>query len=129
MALINLSNTDNFSYKIFGNTGSRTQGRWVRSKNATSVVKIVLSLLCIATFFPISHLFCFVFGITLPQMVQLGFFPNSYATTGNQTHVSRVAHFKSDISHDALSTEQPQLWLFLVLQQFLEGPKRVVVVV
>ena len=33
------------------------------------------------------HVFC----LQLPQMAWLGFFPNSYAATGNQTHVSSVA--------------------------------------
>ena len=44
------------------------------------------------------------------QMAWLGFFiyncPNSYAVTGNQTHVSRVAPNSWDLLKDALPIEQ-----------------------
>ena len=42
------------------------------------------------------------------SMAWLRFFPNSYATTGNQTHVSSVAPVWGTLTQDALPTELTQ---------------------
>ena len=48
-----------------------------------------------------------VFSLELPQMAWLGFSPNSYAVTGNQTHVSSVATLWGTSTQDALPTKLP----------------------
>ena len=46
-------------------------------------------------FKPYTYFCIHVFCLPLPQMAWLGFFPNSYAATGNQTHVGSVAALNS----------------------------------
>ena len=52
------------------------------------------------------HVFC----LTLPQMAQLGFFPISYAATGNQTHVGSVAPLWGTLIQDDSPTKLPRPW-------------------
>ena len=42
------------------------------------------------------------------SMAWLGFFPTSYAATGNQTRISSVAPLRETLTQDDLSTEQPR---------------------
>ena len=44
----------------------------------------------------------------LPQIVWLDFFPNSFAATGNRTHVGCIAPLRGTLIQDALPTEQLQ---------------------